>query len=386
MSVVSAKSVITRSTASLWRALNSCWWSAVVACFQVWNPLITNAFCAPFARIFTSLNGFVRIWKRPRANDTVIRPDQINLPCNPDLTGRSNNKIKSDLWPLTASANKPAVECIPDEYRSKDIYFVNRVNESFVRRNSNFTKGLRRKEIVRVSVRETFLPRPFIIIKPYHQNCYIRTCAYMIYHLQIRLGSTLVCRSLSFFVKKGGYSPPWSALVTDRLSIESQLHSRQQLPEIAFPWNFHYFSRDYIWQTTFYNHREPDKTTGRHIISQLSLTTCSQGYDIILLNYHVSAAYPPTQYIFFPDLGNLYPPDLWNRRFIWSGLSYLYSYVHLSNQASGEFFYHNLIFHILSWESWMLPEGVILERLASSSYWSSLILNFNVSRTRFVLL
>ena len=58
------------------------------------------------------------------------------------------------MWPLTVSANKPEVECIAD------IYFVNRVNESFVRRNRN---------------------------------------------------------------------------ITDHLSIESQLHSYQQLPEIAFP-------------------------------------------------------------------------------------------------------------------------------------------------------
>ena len=54
---------LTRSTASLWIGLNLCWRNAVVVSFQFWNPLVTKASSALFARIVSSLNAFTRVWQ-----------------------------------------------------------------------------------------------------------------------------------------------------------------------------------------------------------------------------------------------------------------------------------------------------------------------------------
>ena len=56
-------SVITRSTASLWKELNSCWQNAAVASLEFWNPLVTNASSSLFASFFSSLNAFARVWQ-----------------------------------------------------------------------------------------------------------------------------------------------------------------------------------------------------------------------------------------------------------------------------------------------------------------------------------
>ena len=69
----------TRSTASLWKAPTSCWWNTVVASFHVSNPLITNAFCALLASIFSSLNAFAHIWQTTEQMTQVITCSQVHF-------------------------------------------------------------------------------------------------------------------------------------------------------------------------------------------------------------------------------------------------------------------------------------------------------------------